>query len=289
MSLYARLLLAKKLAMLLHRRRLYIRTPVFRNPFRLLRHLYRLLTANPLKSGHPIALQIEVTSRCNFRCRYCIHHLMAENNQPIGDMPLDRFVEILDRHKSTVQLVHIQGQGGPFLHPQFAEMVAECKRRRLALLAFSNGSLWTRENRKMILESGFDLLYLAFDVQNKEQMEEYRQGMDYDEVVKNFQYMVHERNAGNYPTVLARHSVVYRSDLRDLQERLIALDRLMQPDIIVPTALAMPGADAKDYSQWYKREGLDTERVVPSECRLCQYLPPELFKRTLEENREDLL
>ncbi len=359
MSLYARLLLAKKLAMLVHRRRLYIRTPVFRNPFR----LYRLLTANPLKSSHPIALQIEVTSRCNFRCRYCIHHLMAENGKQIGDMPLGRFVEILDRHKSTVQLVHIQGQGEPLLHPQFAEMVAECKRRRLALLAFSNGSLWTRENRKMILESGFDLLYLSFDMQNKVQMEEYRQGMNYDEVVKNFQCMVHERNAGNYPTVLALHSVVYRSDLQDLQERLIALDHLMQPDIIVPTALAMPGADAKDYSQWYLREGLDTERVfelpsmipyskatralcisnrdfysrkgcrtcskanfvyyrwdgstsfcgerhtidcdapvnavqravnemkegvVPRECRLCQYLPPELFKMTLEENREDL-
>ena len=29
--------------------------------------------------------------------------------------------------------------------------------------------------------------------------------------------------------------------------------------------------------------------VVPSECRLCQYLPPTLFRLTLEENRRELL
>jgi len=28
---------------------------------------------------------------------------MVENDKPIGDMPMERFVEILDRHKSTVQ------------------------------------------------------------------------------------------------------------------------------------------------------------------------------------------
>jgi hypothetical protein len=141
------------------------------------------------------------------------------------------------------------------------------------------------------------------------------------------------------------------------------IDRLMKPDIIVPTALAMPGADEKDYSQWYARAGLDRERVfdlpsmvscskdigalclsnrdfysrqncsscikanfvyyrwdgstsfcgerhtvdcddpvtavrdatrlmqqgiVPKECRLCQYLPPQLFRKSLEENRDEL-
>jgi hypothetical protein len=186
---------------------------------------------------------------------------MEENNKPIGDMPLQRFVEILDRHQSTLQLLHIQGQGEPFLHPQFREMIAEAKRRNLVLLAFSNGMFWNEENRRMILESGFDLLYLSFDLQTKQQMEHHRRGMNYDEVVENFQNMVRERNAGNYQTVLALHSVIYRSDLDQLEKRLHEIDELMQPDIIVPTALAMPGADAMDYSQWYARDGLDKERV----------------------------
>lgn len=360
MSISERIVLACDVARLIYRRRLYRTSPLLRNPLR----LYRFLSANPSKNTHPIALQIEITSRCNLSCRYCIHHKMVENNKLIGDMPLERFVEILDRHKSTVQLVHIQGQGEPFLHPQFPEMVAECKRRKLLLLAFSNGTYWNRENRRMILESGFDLLYLSFDLQSKEKMEDARRGMDYDEVVHNFQSMVRERDAGRYPTVLALHSVIYRSELPNYHSRLIEIDRLIKPDIIVPTALAMPGADEMDYSQWYGRAGLDKERVfelprmiswskathalcisnrdfysrkgcrtcskanfvyyrwdgstsfcgerhtvdcddpvrsvrkavdlmkqgvVPQECRLWQYLPPDLFRKTLEENQAELV
>jgi sulfatase maturation enzyme AslB (radical SAM superfamily) len=359
MLLSERWLLAKELAKLVYKRRLCGKNSVFRNPLR----LYKLLTANPLKNTHPVALQVEITSRCNMSCRYCIHHKMVENDKPIGDMPMERFAEILDRHKSTVQLLHIQGQGEPFLHPQFGEMIAEAKRRKLVLLAFSNGTLWNRENRRMILNAGFDLLYLSFDLQTKQRMENHRRGMDYDEVVKNFQCMVRERDAGRYPTVLALHSVIYRSDLADYRSRLLEIDELMKPDVIVPTALAMPGADDKDYSQWYTRTGLDRERVfalpamvsrskdiralcisnrdfysrrncstclkanfvyyrwdgstsfcgerhtvdcddpvkavrnavrlmkqgvVPEECRLCQYLPPQLFKKTLEQNSAEL-
>ena len=359
MSLSERLILFKEVAKLVYKRRLYRSNPVLRNPIR----LYRLLSANPLKRTHPIALQVEITSRCNLSCTYCIHHKMVENDKPIGDMPMDRFVEILDRHKATLQILHIQGQGEPFLHPQFKDMITEAKRRKLMLLAFSNGTQWTPENRRMILESGFDLLYLSFDLQSKEKLEHNRRGMSYDEVVENFQNMVKERDAGRYPTILALHSVVYRSDLHELHSRLMKLDQLMKPDVIVPTALAMPGAGEMDYSQWYERDGLDKERVyelpsmisysktthalcisnrdfysrescnacskanfvyyrwdgstsfcgerhtvdcanpveavrkatrqmkqgiVPEACRLCQYLPPALFKSTLDENRHEL-
>jgi hypothetical protein len=49
--------------------------------------------------------------------------------------------------------------------------------------------------------------------------------------------------------------------LGNLHSRLREIDDLMKPDSIVPTAFAMPGADEKDYSQWYARAGLDIERV----------------------------
>jgi MoaA/NifB/PqqE/SkfB family radical SAM enzyme len=139
MSLGERLILARKVARISYARRLYRKSPLLRNPLR----LYRLLSANPLKPTHPVALQVEITSRCNLSCRYCIHHKMAENDKQIGDMPFERFVDILDRHQSTLQLLHIQGQGEPFLHPRFADMIAESKKRQLTLLAFSNGTLWT--------------------------------------------------------------------------------------------------------------------------------------------------
>jgi hypothetical protein len=64
MLLSERMILAYRVAKLIYRRRLYRKSPLLRNPLR----LYRFLSANPLKNTHPIALQIEITSRCNLSC-----------------------------------------------------------------------------------------------------------------------------------------------------------------------------------------------------------------------------
>lgn len=257
MDFQIKMILIKKLFKLFWKRKLY-KKPIFRNP----KKLYHFITANPLKDTHPIALQVEVTSECNLKCEYCIHHLMVENDKPIGTMSMKQYIEILDRHKDTLILLHLQGQGEPFLHPQYAEMVKEAKKRGLMLLAFTNGTALNAKNRKMLLEADFDLLYLSFDMQDKEGLEKTRTGMSYDKVVHNYQQLVKERNEGNYSTILAVHAVIYKSNLNKLKDRIFEIDQLLKPDVIVPTSLAMPAGDVKDYTQWYTRVGLDKEMVM---------------------------
>lgn len=256
MNFQNKLILGKKFLKIFWKRKLY-KKPILRNP----KKLYKFLTANPMKSTHPVALQVEVTSKCNLKCEYCIHHLMEENDKPLGSMTMAQFMEILDRHQDTLILLHLQGQGEPFLHPEYGEMVREAKRRGLMLLAFTNGTALTARHRKMLLEADFDLLYLSFDLQDKETLEKTRVGMSYDKVVENYRNLVEERNAGGYSTILAVHAVLYQSKLEEVEERLQELDRVLMPDVIVPTALAMPAGDLKDYTQWYTRIGLDREMV----------------------------
>jgi len=354
MNFQTKMVVAKKLLGLVWKRKLY-KKPIFRNP----KKLYNFVTANPLKDTHPTALQVEVTSKCNMKCEYCIHHLMVENDKPIGTMSMEQYLEILDRHKDTLILLHLQGQGEPFLHPQYGEMVKEAKRRGLMLLAFTNGTLLNAKNRKMLLEADFDLLYLSFDMQDKAGLERTRIGMPYDKVVHNYQQLVKERDEGKYSTILAIHAVIYKSNLDKLKDRVVEIDQLLKPDVIIPTSLAMPGGDEKDYTQWYLRVGLDKEMVlelpntlhlskdinsicvsnrefysgrglgicdkanfiyyrwdgttsfcgerhtvdcddpvkgvreaiqlmkkgiVPPQCKMCQYLPPALFDKTLKES-----
>lgn len=67
-----------------------------------------------------IALQIEITTRCNFDCFYCAGRLMRQ-----GDMSYGRFREILQRQvveNGIPKVVSLQGEGEPTLHPDFFRM-----------------------------------------------------------------------------------------------------------------------------------------------------------------------
>src|ERR1035437_1731555 len=86
-------------------------------------------------------LQIEVPSRCNFRCSYCIVHNGTESETP-GDMSLDMFRHVLDRFPRSYYL-QLHGQGEPLLHPHLEEMITFAEQQSRFSFIVSNGSLWT--------------------------------------------------------------------------------------------------------------------------------------------------
>lgn len=78
--------------------------------------------------------QIEVTTHCTFVCFYC-----AGRDMPQRHMSWPVFEHILSRIPAGPQVVSLQGEGEPTLHPRFWDMVAAVRSRGFAPTTITNG------------------------------------------------------------------------------------------------------------------------------------------------------
>lgn len=125
-------------------------------------------------------LQVEVTSVCPARCRYCPHSTKAAvwNSTHMSDhtyaaaWPLFR----------NARRVHLQGWGEPFLHPRFFDFVALARRADCQVSTTSCGLLMDEALALKIVTSGLDVV--AFSLSGVDaQGNSARQGAPFSKVV----------------------------------------------------------------------------------------------------------
>ncbi|WP_426336541.1 radical SAM protein [Pseudoduganella sp. R-31] len=83
-------------------------------------------------------VQVEVSTRCNFDCFYCAGRDMAQ-----GDMPLERFRAIVDRHVARYGVprrLSLQGEGEPTLNRDFFAMAAYARTIGAEPFTITNGT-----------------------------------------------------------------------------------------------------------------------------------------------------
>ncbi len=122
----------------------------------------------------PVIANIEVTTKCNFRCRHCAR---TQKGVTARDMSTDQFESILEKTPSAYR-VTLVGLGEPLLHPQLVELVATAKRhgRRVALV--TNGQLLTPEMSSRLLDAGLDGITFSLDSVDSGQVNKLRAGSD---------------------------------------------------------------------------------------------------------------
>ena len=84
----------------------------------------------------PPFAQIEITTICNYRCFYC-----AGRDMPQRHMPMEKFLDILQRLPDSVRQVSLQGEGEPTTHNRFRDMVAAVQQRGMTPYTITNASL----------------------------------------------------------------------------------------------------------------------------------------------------
>jgi radical SAM superfamily len=89
------------------------------------------MTTNQLK------VNLHITEKCNFKCRYCFAHFENKNDMGISD-----WKRVIDNLKRSGMVTKINFAGGePVLHKDFAEIVDYAYGQGFDLSVISNGSL----------------------------------------------------------------------------------------------------------------------------------------------------
>lgn len=133
------------------------------------RGLYEISSRLRPQSCHysPVWLHFYVSSRCNFRCRFCTNHAEGGTgkveigyHKPVKDLTLSVVKQAVDTFDRAMVCTFC-GVGEPFLNGELFEMISYAKSKKMITEVITNGSLLGPEQRQKILESGLDRLTIS--------------------------------------------------------------------------------------------------------------------------------
>jgi MoaA/NifB/PqqE/SkfB family radical SAM enzyme len=200
-------------------------------------------------------LQIEPTTRCNFTCGFC-----AGRHMPQEDLTWDTFVATLDTFPEA-RHVELQGEGESLLHPRFHEMVAELRRRDVAVSFITNGSLLSARHVETLFEAGIEKISVSIESPDPAEFRRIRGGK-LEKVVRNLEHLMAERARRGLARPVVGFSVTVLRSTWDQQDAIFALYRQLGLDggITMQPLQAME-TYAKHYDPTLQDEGLDPARA----------------------------
>ena len=182
---------------------------------------------------YPSEIIIEVTNRCNIRCKFChFHGEGAIKKRDIGDMPdyvwkkVLRDVEAWSSVDKQVTLC-FHGAGEPLLHPKLKEILARARKVSGASIGFmTNGMLLDESWAEFLVALPVDWVWFSIDSNSPAINDRYRKGSKLEKIVWNVERLVErkERSKSSLPILnfnMVAYPDVKREDIDDYLKKWI--------------------------------------------------------------------
>lgn len=164
-------------------------------------------------SGKPIRAMIEVSRVCNLQCPACpVGNRTAKSVQ---FMPLNQYERIVDHIFPTIKELALFNYGEPLLHPQIGKMVKYAKNNSIKHVRIhSNGLPLNDEMIYALIEAHLDKIKISIDAAHAETYMKYRQGGDFNKLLRNLSRFVEIRNLEGlkFPKIVAQFIVMSHNE-----------------------------------------------------------------------------
>jgi MoaA/NifB/PqqE/SkfB family radical SAM enzyme len=132
----------------------------------------------------PSTMQIELTNRCNMRCKWCYRENL-EILGKVGDMPMEPLLKLLEQCRG-VRLLHLFGEGESLMYPGIIEVIRHAAKYVKCPSVTTNGTM-LRHLGKDLAESGLGELSVSIDATDPETFREIRK-VELGRIVDNMSY-----------------------------------------------------------------------------------------------------
>lgn len=172
-------------------------------------------------------LQVEISTHCTAACFYCPRTLY-KNRWLNHHMDEELFRRLLPVFKKT-RLVHLQGWGDPFTHPQFFHFARLARRAGCEVGTTSNGMLLNKQLCEQLVEENIDTIGFSLAGTGTEN-DLYRQGTCLEKVLSAIEHIqrIKQRAGADRPHLHIAY-LLLKSGRRNL-------DRL--PDLLCDRGIA---------------------------------------------------
>lgn len=99
----------------------------------------------------PRSVDIEITTRCNLRCKYCAHFTSAGDVD--NDLPKEEWLKFFEELNRCAVMDVVLSGGEPFHRPDITEIIEGIVKNKMRYSILSNGTLITDEIAKFVAET----------------------------------------------------------------------------------------------------------------------------------------
>ncbi|MFC1829068.1 radical SAM protein, partial [Thermodesulfobacteriota bacterium] len=100
----------------------------------------------------PRSVDIDITNRCNLRCRYCYH--FSSPGDVDQDLPANEWLKFFEELNDCAVMNVILAGGEPFFRKDLKELIAGIVKNRMRYSVLSNGTLITDEIAAFLHSTG---------------------------------------------------------------------------------------------------------------------------------------
>ena len=148
------------------------------------KHNMAAIETNP---NLPHNLYLEVTNRCNLKCKACILYQGSWESQ--RDVTCDELVRITDQ-LPALERIALHGIGEPLLNDELPAMIRRLKDRNVVVLFNTNGILLDERRQNELADAGLDELRISLDAADAQGYKAMRDSDRFDQIVANLQAFV---------------------------------------------------------------------------------------------------
>ena len=167
-------------------------------------------------------LQLEITSRCNFRCIMCDQAYRCIKGK---DLSIKDFETILSKFPNITTLCP-QGLGEPLVNPNFITMLDIAKKRGIYTYVNTNFGLFSEDIAKNLALLA-DSVTISFSAGTKETYELVHKGSSFEKTINNIKmFMRQKKDLGQADPEVELKFVIMSKNINELEEFIKIADEL---------------------------------------------------------------